>query len=60
MLARRYKKDKREEIIDKINAWVKADIDSLNEKRDELLKELYANEQAYIRKNYQLKEPQFC
>jgi MULE transposase domain len=60
VLARRYKKDKREEIINKINAWVKADIDSLDEKRDELLKDLHANKQAYICKNYQLKELQFC
>src|ERR1035438_1192866 len=58
--AGRYKKERREEIIDKINAWVKADIDSLDEKRDELLKELHADEQAYIYKNYQPKEPQFC
>ena len=60
MSAGRYKKERREEIIDKINAWVKADIDSLDEKRDELLKELHADEQAYICKNYQPKEPQFC
>ena len=52
MLARRYKKERREEIIDKINAWVKADINSLDEKRDELLKELHIEEQAYICKNY--------
>jgi hypothetical protein len=57
VLARRYKKERREEIIDKINAWVKADINSLDEKRDELLKELHTKEQVYICKNYQLKEP---
>ena len=58
--AGRYSKERREEIINKINQWVKADIDSLNEKRDELLKELHDEEKEYIRKNYQPKEPQFC
>jgi hypothetical protein len=50
--ARRYKKERREEIIDKINAWVKADIDNLDEKWNKLLKELYKVEQEYIYKNY--------
>ena len=58
--AGRYPKDKREKIIDKINAWVKADINSLDENCSELLAELCDEEKKYICDFYQPKEPQFC
>lgn len=61
VVAGRYKKDQQEEIIELIQAWVKApDIGSLNKCRDELFKALDAKEQVYISRYYQDKEPQFC
>jgi hypothetical protein len=50
--AGRYTKEKREEVIDLVNAWVKASMDSLDEKRRELLEALYVEEKEYISTNY--------
>lgn len=58
---RRYKKKERKEIINMIQAWVKAlNIEDLEKRCKELTKALYIKEQEYLYKNYQPKEPQFC
>jgi hypothetical protein len=59
--AGRYKKKKREEVVDLVWKWVKApDVESLEQCREDLFEALNPAEEAYIKNFYQPKEPQFC
>jgi hypothetical protein len=58
--AGRYPKARREELVDLIWAWVKADIESLDECRAKLLDALDTEERVYIKDYYQPEELQFC
>jgi MULE transposase domain len=56
-----YKKERRDEIIEMIWAWVKAPtISALKGYCKELLEALHNEEQVYLCDYYQPKEPQFC
>jgi hypothetical protein len=54
------KKKKREELIEMIYDWIRAVIDSLDDKHEELALELFAEEVEYLESYYQPKEHQFC
>lgn len=61
MIAKRYSRERREELNHLIWAWIKApDLDILEKARDELILNLNVNEKEYLVGWYQPKEHQFC
>jgi hypothetical protein len=58
--SRRYSKERREDLTDLVNAWIKAPtVNNAFEAREALLKELQLSEQTYLINFYQPKEEQF-
>ena len=58
LIAKGYSKERREKLNNLIQAWIKApDLDTLEERRDELILNLSVNEKEYLVRQYQPKEP---
>lgn len=60
LLPGRYKKEKREDLFDLVNARVKADTEHLDTQCKELLETLHPEESDYLVNYYQPKKTQFC
>ena len=61
LIAKGYKKESRDELIDLIWKWIKApDLDKLEDARNMLILSLKVSEKEYLTEYYQPKEPQFC
>ena len=60
LIKRGYAKKSREEALDLIWKWVKAQDDDLNDTRDALLNNLRPAEREYLNSYYKLKEKSFC